>query len=75
MKLYEINNCNASLMSDYIYIEASTAVEAVYKKFNVITQRSSDKHVDYIVTPVEYAGNGRYYKRGNQIGLCKKKGG
>ena len=70
MKLYEINNCNASLMSGYIYQEANTASEAVFKKFGVKTKRSSFRQVDFLVTPVEAVGDGtNYHKRGNQLGL------
>ena len=69
MKLYEINNCNASLMSDYIYQEANTATEAVFKHFGVRTKRDASNQVDFLVTPVESNGNGMYYKRGNQMGL------
>ena len=69
MKLYEISNCGASLMSDYIYQEARSSTEAVFKKFGVKTKRSADRQVDFLVTPVEPAGNGHYYKRGNQVGL------
>lgn len=69
MKLYEINNCNASLMSDYIYQEANTATEAVFKRFGVKTKRDASNQVDFLVTPVEPAGNDRYYKRGNRTGL------
>ena len=69
MKLYEINNCNASLMSDYTYQEANTATEAVFKAFKVRTKRNADRQVDFLVTPVESAGNGKYYQRGNRLGL------
>ena len=69
MKLYEINNCNGSLMSTYIYQEAQSATEAVFKYFKVRTKRSADKQVDFLVTPVKPTPNGGYYKRGNQLGL------
>ena len=69
MRLYEINTCNSSLMSDYLYQEANTATEAVFKRFGVRTKRDASNKVDFLVTPVEPAGNNQYYKRGNQTGL------
>ena len=72
MKLYEINDCNASLMSDYIYQEANSATEAIFKSFGVKTKRDVSNQVDFLVTPVEKVGDGTiYYKRGNQLGLSK----
>ena len=68
LKLYEINNCNASLLSGYIYQEGITAVDAVFKATGTKTIRSSNIQVDFLVTPVEKQ-NGYYYKRGNQVGL------
>lgn len=70
MKLYEINNCNASFMSDYIYQEAKTATEAVFKSFGIKTKRSADRRVDFLVVLVEKGSNGGYHKIGNQLGLC-----
>ena len=70
MKLYEINNCNASLMSDYIYQEANTATEAVFKACKVKTKRDASLRVDFLVVPVESVGDGMsYVKIGNQLGL------
>lgn len=69
MKLYEINNCNTGIMSNYIYQEANTATEAVFKAFRVKTKRSADKQVDFLVVPVERGQNEGYLKIGNQLGL------
>lgn len=69
MKLYEINNCNAGIMSDYVYQEAESATEAVFKAFKVKTKRSADIRVDFLVVPVKPNYPSGYYKIGNQLGL------
>lgn len=68
MRLYEISICR-NFASDFLYQEATSSMEAVFKKLNVKAKRAWRNDIDFIVTPVEKAPCGGYYKRGNRISL------